>query len=143
VFVVSDYDADGSECAGHTLDGTEIVRSGLMQQRELASESSVDAETARMQELCTSFSSDSPQIAFSLRSETEYFPEHENHSRALPSTVRTEVQMDTVSQVTSVQGPSAGEVPNLANSGNVAKPNMPSSTAIQCAYQRLLLACVR
>jgi len=48
VFVVSDHDADGSECAGHTSDGTEIIGVGLMQQRELVSESSVDTETAQM-----------------------------------------------------------------------------------------------
>jgi hypothetical protein len=146
VFVVSDHDADGSECAANIADGTKVVGAGLKQQRELASESSVDVETARMQDLCTTFSSNSPQITSSPRSETEYLPEHKNRSGTLPSTVSSKVQMDTVdtvSQVISVQGPSASEVPDLANSGNVAKPNVPSSTATQCAYQRLLQTCVR
>ena len=44
MFVGSDRDADGSECAGHTSEGTVVVWVGLTQQREMA-KTSVDAET--------------------------------------------------------------------------------------------------
>ena len=130
MFVISDHYADGAVCAGNAADGTEAVGAGFKQRTELASESSVGTEAARMQEHYAIFSSNSPQIASSPRSDTEHLPETENHSRTLPLTVSGEVQMDTVSQVISVQGPSTSEVPELTNSGDVTKPNVPFSTVI-------------
>jgi len=74
-------DADGSEYAGHTSDGTVVVGAGLKQQRELA-EPSVDAET-RMQGPCVSGNSAPPQWS-DIKVSTEQWSSH--GSRTPPST---------------------------------------------------------
>ena len=85
MFVGSDRDADGSECAGHTSDGTVVVGAGLKQQRELA-ETSVDAET-RMQGPYVSFSGNSAQATAPQRSDIEVSTEQwtPHGSRTPPS----------------------------------------------------------